>query len=310
MPDVVCVGILVADVVGKPVDSLPVRGKLQLAEQMELHTGGCAVNTAVALAKIGVSTAGIGKVGEDGFGDFMVSALAGQGIETSGVARTSLANTSATMVMVHSDGERSFIHYLGANAEFRDDDVDFTLVKQSRVAHIGGSFLMPAFDGAPTADLLRRARAAGVTTSLDTAWDSRGGWMQVLAPCLPHLDYFIPSIEEARMITGEKTPESIASSLIDRGVGTVGLKMGADGCFVQNREITLRIAPHPVPVVDALGAGDSFAAGFLTGIVKGWDLEKTARFANAVGALSVTALGASTGIRTLEETLSFMEHGL
>ena len=75
-------------------------------------------------------------------------------------------------------------------------------------------------------------------------------------------------------------------------------------------EVRLRIAPHPVPVVDALGAGDSFAAGFLTGIVKGWDLEKTARFANAVGALSVTALGASTGIRTLEETLSFMEHGL
>src|SRR5436190_5295315 len=116
MPEVVCLGILVADVVGKPVDNWPERGKLNLVDRMELHTGGCATNTGIALAKIGIDTAVIGKVGDDGFGDFMVSQLQKYGIQAEGVVRDKETATSATMVMVHSDGERSFIHYIGANA--------------------------------------------------------------------------------------------------------------------------------------------------------------------------------------------------
>ena len=307
MPDIVCVGILVADVVGKPVDSLPGRGKLQLVDQMELHTGGCAANTGVALAKIGVSTGLIGMVGADGFGDYIVRAMERHGLDTTGIARSDRVNTSATMVMVHGDGERSFLHYFGANAELSLADINFDLIRNARIVHVGGSLLMPALDGQPTADLLRQARAAGVTTSLDTAWDSRGRWMELIGPCLEHLDYFVPSIEEARMLTGRHEPEDVAADIVERGVGTVALKMGAEGCYIRSGQSRLRIPVFSVEVIDALGAGDAFAAGFLTGVLQGWDLEKTGRFATAVGALSVTALGATTGIRPLEETLRFME---
>lgn len=296
MPDVVCLGILVADVVGKPVDEIPERGKLVLVDRMELHTGGCASNTGVALAKIGVDTAVIGKVGDDGFGDFMISRLERSGIDASRVVRDSEAATSATMVMVHGDGERSFIHYIGANAALKKADVDMDFVKKAKILHVAGAFLMPGFDGQPTADILREAQQAGVITSLDTAWDSRGNWMKLLEPCLPFIDYAVPSIEEARMCTGKHEPADVAKVLMEKGVRTVALKMGDQGCYIKSTDTELRIPIFKVKAVDGTGAGDAFAAGFLTGIVNGWDLERTGKFANAVGAFCVTALGATAGI--------------
>src|SRR5690349_11103247 len=111
MAEVVCLGLLVADVVAKPVAEYPARGRLVQVDQMELHSGGCAANTAIALARLGVATAVIGKVGQDGFGDFLAGELARHGLDTSAVMRDDRAHTAATMVMVHPDAERSFIHY-------------------------------------------------------------------------------------------------------------------------------------------------------------------------------------------------------
>lgn len=295
-----------ADVVGKPVDKWPGRGELELVDRMELHTGGCAANTGIALAKIGVDVAVIGKVGNDGFGDFMISRLKSHGIDPSGVVRSDRSNTSATMVMVHSDGERSFLHYFGANRDLVEDDVDMDLVAKSRILHVAGSFLMPNIDGQPTANILKKAKSLGVTTCLDTCWDATGKWMKVLAPCLPHIDYFLPSIAEAEMLTGKKSPADIAKALLDAGVGTVALKMGEEGSYIRTREAEMSVKPFDVRAIDALGAGDCFVAGFLTGLVNGWDLERTGKFANAVGAFCVTELGATTGVRNQATTEMFI----
>ena len=306
MADVVCLGILVADVVGKPVDKWPGRGELELIDRLELHTGGCAANTGIALAKIGVDVAVIGKVGNDGFGDFMITRLKAHGIDPSGVVRSERFNTSGTMVMVHSDGERSFIHYLGANQDMREEDVDFDLIARSSILHVAGTFLLPGIDGEPTARVLKKARELGVTTCLDTCWDATGKWMKTFEPCLPHIDYFLPSIAEAAMLTGRQDPAEIASALLDSGVGVVALKMGEEGCYIRSGEAELRIPPFKVSAVDALGAGDAFVAGFLTGLVNKWDLERTGRFANAVGAFCVTELGATTGVQDEATTEAFI----
>jgi sugar/nucleoside kinase (ribokinase family) len=297
MIDVTCLGILVADVVGVPVDVLPARGKLTLVDRMELHGGGCASNTGIGLAKIGVKTAVIGKVGKDGFGDFVVNLLEKSGLDCSGVVRDNEFSTSATMVMVHGDGERSFIHYIGANANIKEEDINFDIIKNSKILHIAGSFLMPGFDGEPTARVLKKAKELGVITALDTAWDSRGNWMKLLEPCLEYIDYAVPSYEEAKMVTGKDNPADVANVLIDKGVKTVALKMGSDGCYIKDKDNEIRIPIYKVDAIDATGAGDSFAAGFLTGIVNGWDLEYTGKFGNAVGAFCVTALGATPGIK-------------
>jgi sugar/nucleoside kinase (ribokinase family) len=210
------------------------------------------------------------------------------------------------MVMVHTDGERSFIHYIGANAMLREEDVDLNVVKNTKILHVAGSFLMPGFDGQPTANILKKAKEMGVTTSLDTAWDSRGNWMKLLEPCLEYIDYAVPSIEEARMVTGKHEPADVAKVLMDKGVKTVALKMGDQGCYIKNGQDELSIPIYKVDSVDANGAGDSFAAGFLAGLVNGWDLERTGKFANATGAFCVTALGATTGIRDKETIEEFI----
>ncbi|MCS6862796.1 MAG: sugar kinase [Abditibacteriales bacterium] len=310
MPDVLCLGIFVADVIARPVDSYPQRGQLILVERMETHIGGCAANTAIDLAKLGFNVGAMGKVGCDGFGDFVLNTLQRHGVDTRGVVRDPEHATSGTMVLVHSDGERSFLHYLGANAALTDADVDFNLVQQAKLLHIAGHFLMPKFDGKPAARVLQRAQAMGVTTTLDTAWDSRGNWMRLLRHCLPYIEYFVPSYEEAKMCAGRDNPRDVAQVFLDAGVKVVALKMGEQGCYLRTHDTEIRLPAYKVNTIDATGAGDAFAAGFLAGVLKGWDLELIGKFANAVGALCTTAIGTTTGVRGLEETMALVEKGM
>jgi len=308
---VVCLGIMVADIVGRPVKSFPDAGKLVLVDDMGLHTGGCAANAAIGLAKLGIPVEVIGKVGNDAFGDFLLAQLEQHKVGTKGVRRDPTTGTSATMVMVHPDGERSFVHYLGANARLLPGDIDFGLIKEASILHFAGSFVLPGMDGQPTVALLQKTRAAGVTIFLDTVWDATGRWIELLAPCLPLIDYFVPSLGEAQKLTGLDHPEDVGRALLDRGVGVVALKMGNEGCLVMTgKGEKLRIPAFRVIVVDATGAGDAFAAGFIAGVWHDWPLEQTARLANAVGALCVTEVGASAGIRSLPKTLEFMGSNL
>lgn len=308
MADVVCVGILVADAVARPVDILPERGKLTLVDSIELHSGGCATNTGNALGKLGVDTAIIGKVGADGFGDFLVNTIEQFGVDTRGIVRDGNTSTSATLVMVSSDGERSFVHCLGANAQFCEDDIDFSIIEGTKIMHVAGAFLMPKFDGQPTANVLKKAKEMGITTSLDTAWDATGKWMETLEPALQYVDVFLPSYDEARELAKADDPEVIAKTFLDYGIKIVGLKMGSEGCYIRTADEEYRVPVYDVEAVDATGAGDSFVAGFLAGLIKGWPLEDVGRLANAVGALCVTKMGASTGILSWDETMEFMKN--
>jgi sugar/nucleoside kinase (ribokinase family) len=306
---ILCLGIMVADVVGRPLRAVPDPGRLVLVDEMSLHTGGCAINAATALARLGLPVEVIGKVGTDSFGDFLIDALAERTIGSQGVQRDPKVGTSATMVMVEPDGERRFVHYIGANARMTLDDIDFSMFEGASILHVAGSLVLPGIDGEPTAELLRRARDAGLITFLDVVWDDTGRWMELIGPCLPYIDYFVPSLPEAQEITGLGDPAAVARALLDHGVGTVGLKMGPNGCLVIARDGDIVRQPaFQVDVVDATGAGDAFAAGFIAGVWQGWSLKKTAHFANAVGALCVTGLGATGGVRSLYETLEFMQN--
>jgi sugar/nucleoside kinase (ribokinase family) len=305
---VVCLGILVADLVGRPLRAVPEPGRLVLVDEMGLYTGGCATNAGTALARLGIPVELMGKIGQDSLGDFVLQAMNERGIGTRGVKRDPQVGTSATMVMVEPSGERRFVHYIGANARYTLEDVDQEMLAGASILHVAGSLVLPGIDGRPTAELLRQARQLGVITFLDTVWDDTGRWMRLLEPCLPEIDYFIPSLPEAQAMTGLDDPFQVARALLEYGVGTVGLKMGDEGCLVLNREgEEIRLPAFEVEVVDATGAGDAYAAGFIAGVWYGWPLEKTVRLANAVGALCVTGLGANGGVRSYAETLAFMD---
>lgn len=302
MSRIVCLGQFTADVVVTTVDALPEKGKALLVDDISLHNGGCACNTAVALGTLGMDTGVIGKVGRDALGDFLINVMRDAGLDTAGMVRDPSMTTSATAVMVHADGERSFLHYRGGNAVFTEDDVDYALIEQAEILHVAAALLVGGLDGEPMGRVLARAREFGVTTCLDSAWDAAGRW-DLVHPSLPHLDYFVPSLEEAQMITGRKEPPVIAEALLEKGVQTVVITLGPDGCYARSANRELSVPAFTVDrVVDTLGAGDSFVAGFLTGIARGWDLEQSCRLANAAGACCVGAPG-TTGIRSLEEIL-------
>jgi sugar/nucleoside kinase (ribokinase family) len=309
MNSVTCVGIIVADVIAKSVDNLPQRGKLDLVNQLELHLGGCASNAAVDLVKIGISTSIIGKVGNDGFGSFAVNEMKNNGVDVKGIKVGNNNKTSASVVLVHSNGERSFLHHLGANAEFSTEDIDFSIIQDSKILFIAGALLMPRFDGEPAAEILKKAQTKGITTVMDTAWDSTGKWMKLIKPCLPNLDYFIPSFEEAEMISGKNQPEEIADVFLAEGVKTAVIKLGSKGCFIKNKagEKYLIDAFKGIQVADTTGAGDSFAAGFIAGLSKGWNLDQCGKFANAVGAHCVMEVGATSGIKKMDDIINFMQ---
>jgi sugar/nucleoside kinase (ribokinase family) len=315
MFDVLCVGILVADVMAKPVEKIPQKGKLELVDNVSLYTGGCAVNTSIDLSKIGLRTAIAGKIGNDGFGVFMKDQLSANNVNIDALVIDKNAQTSASVVISSSDGERSFIHSLGANANFSEKDINYNIVHNSNIVFVAGTMLLPRFDGAECAVFLEKCKKIGKITALDTAWDPKGRWMKVLSPSMPFIDYFLPSYEEAVQLSNKTEPDDIADVFLGMGPHTVAIKLGKDGCFIKSKTGEKFSLPtyERIKPVDANGAGDSFCAGFLTGVVRGWNLYECGKFANAVGTHCVMKSGASSGIKKESEILQFMsdyENGL
>ena len=304
--DVASLGILVADVFGRPIDEWPQRGRLSLVKEMGIGIGGCAANAGIDLVKLGLKVVVVGRVGDDGFALVVRRLLGSAGVDVSHIVTDPEAGTSGTMVMVHGDGERSFIHYTGANGRVQPSDTPDELLQRSKVLLLAGALVMPGFDGEPAAEVLRRAKAAGAVTCLDTVWDATGAWMRLLEPMLRHADMFLPSIAEAAELTGETEPPKIAAALMERGPQIVALKQGEHGCYIRTADQEIDLPAFRVEPVDGTGAGDAFVAGFLRGYLAGWPLEETGRFACAAGAMATLAMGTTAGVGDLEDTLALM----
>ena len=312
MADVVCLGIHILDVLGRPVTRIPPRQDVDLIEEIRLTVAGTAAGTSVDLAKLGASVLAMGAIGEDAAGNFIVDTMARYGIDTTGLVRKASVQTSATMLPIRPNGERPALHVLGANAELTLDDIGWDAIASARHLHFGGTYLMPKLDGAPTADVLRFARERGVTTTLDIIAIDRPDLLATIEPALPHIDYFMPGLDEARMICGLQDRHDVIRFFLDRGVGHTVFKMGGDGSSIAWRGDDgvveeIRLPAIETTVVDSTGCGDSYCAGFIVGLLAGWDLERCGRLGAACGALVITGLGSDAGIVDLPSTIRFME---
>lgn len=316
MIQVYCSGNLVADVQAKTLSQFLPVDQVAIVDDVELILGGNAANAAICLARVGVQSGVIGRIGDDFFGRFVRDALDEAGINTSMLIAQAGTKTAATVAAIDEEGRRRCAHTPGATSHFTAKDFDWSTIQancqsasesEHPFLHFSSFFLLPGFDGAATAQVLQRARSLGMRTSFDVCWDPNGQWASALLPILPHCDIVFPNEAEARAITHLQSPLEMADWFLDHGVQTAVIKLGKDGCLVKRQgSEALHVDGYTVHAVDATGAGDAFAGGFLAAQVWGWDVERSARFACALAALSVTDFGAASAIHAKEQVLNFM----
>lgn len=296
--DVVIVGELNIDLVLWNVP-MPEYEKEQLAADMRFAMGSSSAITAHNLSMIGSKVGFIGKAGEDTFGDFMIRGLERGGVDTSRIIRDRSLKTGATIVLANPP-KKALLTYMGAMANLTLDDMDWEYIARARHLHLGCFFLQTGIRK-DVAKLFARAKAMGLTTSLDTNWDPEDKWGEDLLQTLPYTDIFLPNDDEALRIARTAHLEQAIAAL-QKQVRVLAIKLGKAGGMVRANGRTYTHPGFPVEVVETTGAGDSFNAGFLQRFLQGADWSECLRRGNACGALAVTALG-GTGAFTDRESV-------
>jgi sugar/nucleoside kinase (ribokinase family) len=284
-------------------DVEPAFGQVEkVVDSAVLTVGSSSVIFACGAARLGLRVAFIGKCGDDLFGRFMLEEMRKRAVDTSPVIVDPLLSTGLTVILNKGD-DRAMLTFPGAIGALRADEIPNDLLRRARHLHVASYFLQDALrPGLP--DLFRRARALGLTTSLDTNYDPTERW-EGLDQLLPLTDVFLPNATEACALTGVPDVEEAAARLA-RIVRVVAVKLGAEGALGMQGEQMARVSSLPVAVVDTVGAGDNFDAGFLYGYLHGWPLERALRLGTVCGALSTRAAGGVAGQPTLDEVLTYL----
>lgn len=304
--EVFSAGILVADHLCAPISHFPAAGELVLAESLPLHIGGCAANTALDLARLGVNVSVLGCVGDDPFGAFVRQTLSARGIGTQHILTASGVGTSGTLIVNVRGQDRRFIHAIGANACLRAEDIPVALITSAKVFYVGGYLLMPGLKQDGLAELFRQARDAGVKTVLDVVLPGPGDHWSQLERLLTETDYFLPNSDEAAAITGESDPWRAAQRFLAAGAGATVITCGERGTvFVSHRE-RLHAGVYPTNYVGGTGAGDAFDAGVIMGLLRKEDARGCLRWGSALGASCVRGVGATETVFTRAEAEEFM----
>ena len=310
MKTVVTLGIQIVDILGRPVSHVPPGQHLALLDEIRITVAGTAAGTAIDLAKLGVRVIAMGAIGKDEPGDFLISTYKKYGVETDYLSRKDGVQTSSSMLLIRPNGERPALHVIGANGEMAWDDIDLEVVGNADFLHMGGTSLLPKLDGEPTRRVLEYAKSRGVTTTFDLVAIQRPDLLDLIEPCLPYVDYFMPGFEEAVMMCGLTDRLGVIRFFLERGTGHTVFKMGGAGSSIawlddgQVREI--RVPAFKVPVVDSTGCGDAYCAGFIIGLSQGWGLERCGLLGTAASGLVIQGLGSDAGIVDLQHTLEFM----
>lgn len=304
--DFLCVGEMLADIIVRSVSEVKFNIDSVPVEEIIIKTGGDALNNSVNLSRLGNSVTYVGRVGGDIIGDFLLDKAQDEGINMDHVVKSKTPHTKVT-ILIKENGDRSFFYYPGTSAELCYEDVDLSLLNNCKILQIGGTFHLPKFDGEGAAKLLKAAKAKSVLTSMDVTKDFTGRWNEIIQPCYEFLDYFLPSIEQAELIAREKEVPKIAEFFLGQGVKNVVLKLGKKGAYFRNKDKAFYCNSYDVNAVDTTGAGDSFVSGFLTGVLKGFEIEECVKLGTAASAFTVQSVGATTGMKDYETVKAFMK---
>lgn len=290
------------------------QGGMRLFEQ---NPGGAVANVACAMSSLGSKVAFIGKVGSDMHGAFLEQTLCEKGVDTAGLVTDSNAFTTLAFVALGEGGERkfSFARKPGADTCLRPDEINYSLIENTKVFHIGSLSLTAEPVRSATYAAIEKAKKAGAIISYDpnyraSLWQNMQSAIREMRGILPYVDIMKLSDEETGLLTDIASPEGASEMLVDMGIKCVAVTLGEKGAFVRTKGGAGLVGGFSMQAVDTTGAGDAFWGGFLYSIIKCGkrlgeltidDATSYALTGNAVAALCVTKRGGIPAMPNLIE---------
>ncbi|MEQ8471976.1 MAG: carbohydrate kinase family protein [Marinoscillum sp.] len=299
MHDVLVVGELNVDIILNQIDGFPEIGKEILAENLTVTLGSSSAIFASNLASLGSQVAFLGKVGNDQFADLIEKALKKKGVETDFIIRSKEYQTGSTVVLNYGL-DRANVTYPGAMNHLSEKEVRDDILTEAKHLHVSSVFMQPALKKGMV-DLFKRAKEFGLSTSMDPQWDPAEKWDLNLEALLPYVDVFLPNRTELLHLTNTKSIDEGIES-IKSFANIVVVKDGTDGAALfKNGNVTRQPAFLNNEAIDAIGAGDSFDAGFIFSYIQKKPLEECLRFGNLTGAINTTEAGGTTAFENIEK---------
>lgn len=284
-------------------DIKPIYGQSeQIIDSANLTVGSSSAIFACGAARLGLKVSFIGVCGDDLFGRFMLDALMARGIETSSIKTNPKLRTGISVIL-NRKSDRSILTFPGSMSSLESEQVTDVFLSRAKHLHVASYFLQTALQpGLP--DLFRRARHLGLTTSLDTNIDPVEKWKGV-KDVFEYTNVFLPNATEACAIAGNPEP-TIATAKLNELVEIVVVKLGDQGALGAVGGEIISAPAISVRIVDTVGAGDSFDAGFIYGYLQGWDLERSLRLGVICGGLSTQAAGGTESQPTIQQALALI----
>jgi sugar/nucleoside kinase (ribokinase family) len=285
-------------------DVEPAFGQVEkLVKNATLTIGSSSAIFACGAARLGLKITFCGICGKDVFGNFMLDQLKHHGVDITNIRLVENGSTGLSVIL-NKGTDRAILTHLGLISGLKAEYISDDLLLQTRHLHVASYFIQQSLQaGLP--HLFMRARTLGVTTSLDPNYDPSGQW-RGFDELLAVTNVFLPNETEVCSLTGAKNAAAAADRLSGQ-VETLAIKLGAQGALGVRQNQKVRVPSIPVKVVDTVGAGDSFDAGFIYGYINAWPLEKSLRLAVVCGSLSTRKAGGTEGQATLQESLRILE---
>jgi sugar/nucleoside kinase (ribokinase family) len=299
------IGLTTLDINAYPIDELTHTERASLIKGLVCAPAGTAAGAALVAAKLGVSVALAGAVGDDMNGLFVRAGLESLGVDTRLLVTRAGEPTSSTLLAVESDGRRSSYHRPGAGRAPPLGAAVVAAACSRRFVHyagIGG----PTTDGGPGAELLAQAKAAGALVTCDLI-GPRASAVEEIARILPYVDYFMPSAAEAVFLSGSDDLRRAARHFVDLGAKACVIKNGRHGALALVDGEAHVVPAFAINPVDTTSCGDSFCAGFIAALDRGWAPLDACRFAGMTAGLVAEGVGTLGALQDFDATVAAMD---
>jgi sugar/nucleoside kinase (ribokinase family) len=304
--DILVIGEANVDLIIRGDDVVPRFGQTEkLVEDAELDLGGSSAIFACGAGRLGLKVGFVGKLGEDGFGSFLINVLQGRGVDTTNIILDPNLKTGLTLHLSQPH-DRAMLTYLGSIEAMKTHEIDPGLFKRARHVHLSSFYLQRGLQRG-LAELFNMAKECGASLSLDPGWDPLENWNGYLTPVLDLIDIFLPNDQEAMKISSTHKIDD-ALKILNKRIPHPVIKMGKDGaCTIVDSE-KVNFPGFGVDSIDTTGAGDSFNAGFLYAYLNGYEMENCLRWGCACGAISTTKVGGINGQPTISDVKRFLSN--